>query len=119
MSKQKEGVQMATPKKYCKRCGRTLVESNFYATNNLTKYPDGKLDTCKECATRHVDNWDKDTFLWLLEEIDIPYVPSEWNRLLAKYATDPRKVKGTTIMGRYISSMKLQQYRNYRFKDSE
>jgi hypothetical protein len=67
----------------------------------------------------HVDNWNPNTFLWILQEIDVPFVPDEWNDTLAKYGKDRSKVTGTTILGRYLSKMKLKQYRDYRYKDTE
>jgi len=73
---------------------------------------------CKSCITMHVDNWDPSTYLWILQECDIPYVPEEWDKLLASYAKDPATVTGMTIMGRYISKMKLKQYKDYHWKDT-
>lgn len=105
-------------KLYCPKCARTKNEDNFYKTNNLTKYPEGYLTQCKECITMHVDNWNPDTYLWLLQECDVPYIPVEWNKLLASYAKDPTTVTGMTILGRYLSKMKLKQYKEYRWKDT-
>ena len=104
--------------RYCQKCNRTKDESNFYGSNNLEKYPEGKLNLCKECLTMHVDNWNPDTYLWILEECDVPYVAEEWNKLLASYAKDKTSVTGMTIIGRYISKMKLKQWKDYRWKDS-
>ena len=71
---------------YCEKCNRTMSADQFYGSNNLEKYqPDGKLHMCKKCATAHINNWDPDTYLWILQEIDVPYVPDEWNKLLMKY----------------------------------
>jgi hypothetical protein len=39
--------------------------------------------------------------------------------LLNKYGLDPRKTTGTTILGRYLSKMKLRQYDGEKFKDTE
>ena len=103
---------------YCEKCNRTMDEKQFYSTNNLEKYPEGKLNMCKSCITMHVDNWDPDTYLWILQECDVPYVPDEWNKLLASYGKDKSKVTGTTILGRYLSKMKLKQWREYRWKDT-
>jgi len=94
--------------RYCQKCNRTKDESNFYGSNNLEKYPEGKLNLCKECLTMHVDNWNPDTYLWILEECDVPYVAEEWNKLLASYAKDKTSVTGMTIIGRYLSKMKLK-----------
>lgn len=105
---------------YCKVCGRTMDTDQFYTSNRLDKYPnDGKLLECKKCITRHVDNWDPKTYLWILEEINVPYIKDEWDRLLNRYGTDPKKLTGMTILGRYLSKMKLAQYRNYTWEDTE
>lgn len=93
---------------------------SFYTSNNLEKYPNGgRMTQCKKCLTMHVDNWNPDTYLWILQEIDVPYVQDEWNIILQKYGRDPSKVTGMTILGRYLSKMKLKQWKDYRWKDSE
>jgi hypothetical protein len=66
----------------------------------------------------HLDNWNPDTFLWILEELDVPWVPDEWNAVMAKYAKDPAKLTGTSILGRYLSRMKLKQYKDFRWADN-
>lgn len=105
---------------YCKTCNRTMAEEQFYTSYNTEKYPpNGKLPECKKCITRHVDNFNPETFLWILQEVDIPWVPEEWQKLMVKYAKDKTKLTGTTILGRYLSKMKLKQYKDYRFKDTE
>lgn len=104
---------------YCEKCNRTMDASQFYGSNNLAKYPDGKLRQCKKCITMHIDNFNPDTYLWILQECDVPYVPDEWNKLLQSYAKDRSKLTGMTIIGRYLSKMKLKQYRDYRWKDTE
>lgn len=104
---------------FCDKCNKVMGSDNFYKTNNLEKYPTGFLPNCKKCTTMHVDNWDPDTYLWILEECDVPWVPKEWNELMAKWAQDPRKVTSTTIIGRYLSKMKLKQYKDYRWSDTE
>ena len=110
---------MADDKYYCKNCNSTKSADNFYLSNNLEKYPEGKVDLCKKCMTLHVDNWDPQTYLWILQEIDVPYIPDEWNKLLANYGKDRSKVTGLTILGRYLSKMKLKQYRDFRWSDTD
>ena len=104
---------------YCEKCNRTMSADQFYGSNNLEKYPEGKLKQCKKCITMHVDNFNPDTYLWILQECDVPYIPDEWNKLLEGYARDKSKLTGMTILGRYLSKMKLKQYRDYRWKDTE
>ena len=104
---------------YCKKCNKTKRAEEFYGSHNLEKYPEGKLDICKDDLTMHVDNWNPETYLWILEECDVPYVPKEWMSALEKYGKDPSSVTGKTIIGRYLSKMKLKQYKDYRWKDTE
>jgi hypothetical protein len=67
-----------------------MKDLNFYT------YKDGrKTEMCKSCMTMHIDNFNPDTFLWLLEKMDVPYIPAEWNSLRDKaYAKDPLKMNG-------------------------
>ena len=104
---------------YCEKCKKTMRADQFYGSNNIDKYPEGKLKICKQCMTLRVDNWDPDTYLWILQECDVPYIPEEWNKLMLSYAKDRSKVTGTTIIGRYLSKMKLAQFKQYRWQDSE
>ena len=105
---------------YCEKCNRTMGIDNFYCSNNLEKYPNGgKFNQCKKCMTMFVDNWDPDTYLWILQEADVPYIPDEWNKLMETYARDRSKVTGATIVGRYLGKMKLKQYKDFRWKDNE
>lgn len=105
---------------YCKKCGKIMDDKQFYTSKNLEKYPpDGKMDICKKCLTMHVDNWDPETYKWILQEIDVPYIKEEWNGLLEKYGKDPKKVTGLTIIGRYLSKMKLKQWNKYTWADTE
>lgn len=105
---------------YCEKCNRTMDESNFYTSKNLVKYPNGgRLNQCKKCLTMHVNNWEPETFLWILEELDLPYIETEWKKLVDAYCTDPEKITGTTVLGRYISKMKLRQWKDYHWCDTE
>ena len=97
-------------KKYtCSRCNKTMSEIKFY------KHKDGTRDEmCKECLCAHINNFKPETFLWILERMDVPYLPSEWNALRdKKYQEDPHKgIGGTAVMGKYLSKMKLNQWKN-------
>ena len=94
--------------------------SNFYISKNTEKYPpDGRLNVCKKCLTMHVNNWEPSTYMHILQEIDIPYIPQEWEALLERYGKDPKKVTGVTILGRYLSKMKLKQFAHLNWSDTE
>lgn len=103
-------------KKYCIRCGKTMDINNFYRSNNFEKYPDGYVDVCKDCFVARMDPWDPDTYIPLLQECDVPYLPDIWNGILQQNS-DPKKVK--TVLGKYVGRMKLKNYKDYRFADSE
>ena len=100
---------------YCEKCHKTMRDNQFY------KYRDGNFtELCKKCLTMHVDCFREDTFLWLLEKMDVPYVPAEWNSIRDKaYAKDPAKLNGGAVFGKYLAKMKLVQFNKYRWADTE
>lgn len=105
---------------YCNKCKRVMDDNQFYTSKNTEKYPpDGKMDVCKKCLTLHVDNWNPETYKDILKDVDVPYIKDEWDNLLAKYGKDPKKVTGLTIIGRYLSKMKLKQWNRYCWADTE
>lgn len=65
----------------------------------------------------HVDNWNPDTFKPILEDLDLPYIESEWNALLAKCANNPERLAG--VLGKYIGKMRLNQWADKRYSDSD
>ena len=99
----------------CQKCGKTMDEGQFYT------YRDGsKTELCKKCLTMHIDNFDPNTFVWLLQKLDVPYVPEEWNVLRDKaFAKDPHKMNGMSVFGKYLSKMKLRQWKDYTWADTE
>lgn len=102
-------------RKVCENCGRQMEDTNFYSYKNGEK-----VEMCKACLTLHVDNFDQDTFLWILEKMDVPYVPAEWNVLRDKaYAKNPAKKNDVAVFGKYLSKMKLKQWKNCTWADSE
>ena len=100
---------------YCQKCHKTMTDTQFYTYKNGEK-----TEMCKNCLTLHVNNFEPDTFLWLLEKMDVPYVPSEWNVLRDRdYAKDPNKIGGAAVFGKYLSKMKLKQWKEFGWADSE
>lgn len=104
---------------YCEKCNKTMAEAQFYKTHRLDKYPGGKVPICKKCLTMHVDNFNPETYLWILKECDVPYIPEEWDKLLASYGKDKSKLTGLTIIGRYFAKMALKQWKDYRWDDTD
>lgn len=99
----------------CEKCKKTMNETNFFT------YKDGsKTELCKKCMTMHIDNFDESTYLWLLEKMDVPYIPEEWNALRDRaFAKDPYKMNGASVFGKYIAKMRLIQYKKYGWADSD
>ena len=95
--------------RYCSKCRKTMADTNFYT------YKDGtKCELCKACLTMHVNNWEPDTYLWILKQFDYPYIEEEWIKIRDKeYAKDPYKITGMTIIGRYFAKMKLKQFKGH------
>ena len=108
-------VEDANGKCVCQRCGKRMGQINFYT------YKDGrKCEICKSCLTAHIDNFDPSTFEWILEKMDVPYIPAEWNVLRDKaFAKDPYKMNGMSVIGKYLAKMRLNQFNKYGYADSK
>lgn len=104
---------------YCDICGRLLDEFEYYRTNNTEKYPTGRMTTCKKCVTLHLINWKPETFLPILEEIDVPYIEEEWNSILERTYLNVRNITPMTVLSKYLSKMRLRGFRDYRWSDTE
>ena len=113
--KKKGQIQDSKGRCVCQRCGKKMGSINFYT------YRDGsKCEICKPCLTAHIDNFDPDTFIWVLEKIDVPYVPVEWNIIRDKaFAKNPNKMNGMSVIGKYLAKMRLKKWNQYRFSDTQ
>ena len=101
--------------KLCQKCGKMLDEDTQFYT-----YKNGeKTEMCKKCLTMHIDNWDPSTYLWLLEKMDVPYVPVEWDVLRDRAFAKNPNLNGMSVFGKYLSKMKLKQWKNYGWTDSD
>lgn len=92
-----------------------MSDVNFYTHRDKSK-----SDMCKACETMHINNWEPETYMWLLEKYDVPYVEEEWIKIRDKaYAKDPYKMNGMSVIGKYLSLMKLKNWMEYKFADTE
>lgn len=98
----------------CEKCGKVMDGAKFYQ-----KKDGSKTKLCKNCLTMHIDNFDPDTFLWILQDMDIPYIPEEWNVLRDRAFAKNPNMTGLSVIGKYISKMKLKQWKEYGWEDSE
>ena len=123
---------MAEDKLFCPKCQKTMAAINFY------QYPNGtKCEICKSCLTMHINTYDEETYLWIIEKFDVPYIPSEWkktrekefekafSKAAANRSKDPENAaynmtKGNgVVFGKYLAKMKLNQWKQYRWADTE
>ena len=107
--------EAADGKCICERCGKRLTSINFYT------YKDGsKCEICKPCLTAHIDNFDPETFEWILKKMDVPYIETQWNTLRDRaFAKNPYKMNGMSVVGKYLAKMKLKQWNKYGYADTE
>lgn len=101
--------------KACQKCGKVMdEESQFYLRKDGTR-----MDLCKKCLTMHIDNFNPETFLWILQDMDLPYIPEEWNVLRDRAFAKNPNLTGMSVFGKYLSKMKLKQFKIYGWADSE
>ena len=101
--------------KICTKCGKMMDENTQFYTHK-----DGtKTSMCKKCLTMHIDNFNPGTFLWLLEEMNVPYVAEEWNVLRDRAFAKNPNLNGMSVFGKYLSKMKLKQWKDYTWEDTE
>lgn len=99
----------------CGKCGRAYKQkAKFY------QYRDGRLSAlCKNCLSMHVNNFDPETFSWILKELDFPFIEAEWNTLRdAAAEVNPNDVGGSGVLGKYLAKMRLVQFKKYGWADS-
>lgn len=98
----------------CQKCGRSMdEETQFYLRKDRTR-----MDLCKKCLTMHIDNFNPDTFLWILEDMDFPWIPEEWNILRDKAFAKNPNLNGMSVLGKYLAKMRIKQWMDYSWKDS-
>ncbi len=101
--------------KACQKCGKVMDETaQFYLRKDGTR-----MDLCKKCLTMHIDNFNPETFLWILKDMDLPYIPEEWNVLRDRAFAKNPNLNGMSVFGKYLSKMKLKQWKQYGWEDSE
>ena len=89
-------------------------ETQFYLRKDGTR-----MNLCKKCLTMHIDNFNPETFLWILKDMDLPYIPEEWNVLRDRAFAKNPNLTGMSVFGKYLSKMKLKQFKTYGWEDSE
>ena len=106
---------MATATKLkCAKCGRSLKESEFFKMRT-----GDRCDLCKDCLTQYIDNRNPETFLWILEKFDVPYIEEVWIKKTNDiYMKNPGRFGPKSVLGTYLRMMNMQQYKDETFADS-
>lgn len=104
-------------KKTCKVCGKQMDVKNFFTSKNKELHPDGYLGVCKNCALMFYDYSNPATFMKVLYEADIVWLPHKYLEILYS-SFKVSQPNNKAIIGKYISKMKLSQNNKYGFYDS-
>ena len=68
----------------------------------------------------YIDNRRPDTFKWILKKMDVPYVEKKWVELANKsYMKNPATFGPMSVIGTYLRTMNMEQYKNLTYADSE
>ena len=96
----------------CSKCGRPKAEKEFFKMKT-----GNRCDICKPCLTEHIDNNKPETFKWIMEKFDVPYIERVWfdqcNKILAK------KGLNNFVIGQYIRTMNMAQFADYGYADTD
>lgn len=99
----------------CSKCGRSKRETEFFKMKTGER-----CSLCKSCLTMYIDNRKPETFLWILEMFDVPYIEHLWIEQTNKaYLKDPQRFGPASVIGKYIRGMNMAQYCNFSFADSD
>lgn len=106
--------KMTDDKITCVKCGRERRAVDYFL------YKDGTYsDMCKDCLCMYIDNQKPDTFLWILEKFDVPYIEKLWINYYNKERLKNGTVGPRSVIGKYLRSMKMTQYREYHYSDTD
>lgn len=93
----------------CSQCNRELDIYNFF------KYKDNSpMLICKDCIETTLDERDPWSWIKILQELDMPWVESEWIILRNRYPDASLR----NILARYLAKMRLYSWKFYKFQDS-
>lgn len=98
------------PKKQCESCGKDRAYTFYYKVDSPL-FPDGAINTCRDCIRKDINIDDTEQVIGFLRQIDKPFYQDEWNKAL--------EGKNHPI-GSYMQKINgLQQYKGKTFSDSD
>lgn len=100
--------------KQCRVCKRSLTPNSFWkhkvkGTYFLINKKFTTYHTCKECCLKNIDPKNSETFLSILEEMDIPYFQMVYEEYL----------NSTNPLGKYLARMRLGNLYDLEYKDTK
>ena len=102
--------------KTCTKCGRSLKASVEFFKMKTGE----RCDLCKDCLCQYIDNRKPETFKWILEMFDVPYIEKKWTQIAnEKYKRNPGKFGPKSVIGTYLRTMNMMQYRDFHYSDSD
>lgn len=103
-----------TEKLVCEKCGRLRPETDFFKMKTGQRYK-----MCKDCLCQYIDNTKPDTFLWILEAFDVPYIEKKWIQQTNEIYKKKGKLTPKSVIGTYMRTMNMTQYKDYHYADSD
>lgn len=102
--------------KRCEVCGRVKRGRVFW-----TKKDGTKMDVCCDCIYATIDNKRPETFMWVLKELDAPFVEDVWVGICRKkYEEEPDNFQNAKVLGIYVRVMRnMIAYKDKTFADTE
>lgn len=101
-----------TPKKKCNDCLKDRSHAFYFKVKSLL-FPDGMINTCRDCVRKSVNINDVEQVIAFLRQIDKPFYQKEWD--VAMEGADKKHPIGA-YLGKINS---LQQYEGDSFGDSD
>ena len=99
----------------CTSCGKFKPKRDYYVSYSEMHSATGVLPYCKVCIRKMCNDKfnviDKEKTLRVLRTIDRPYIHSMWEKAVAK--------GGANVIGIYLRMINMQQYRDYKWLDSD
>lgn len=111
-------------KRTCPKCGRTLEEIKFFSYRNDRKK---KYPICKDCIKMNIDDYNPDTFVKYIKELNDPWSSTLWNKMLAKEEIRRKEQKGfykyltntPSIIGKYLAYVRLKGFQAFTWEKSD
>jgi hypothetical protein len=98
------------PKKVCNTCGKNKATTFFFKVDSHL-FPDGMINTCRDCVREQVDVEDMEQVISFLRQIDKPFLQDYWD-VAVKSKNHP--------LGEYIRKVNsLSQMKGKNFDNSD